>query len=53
MCVILRLNLLYFEIKYKLLELKIMDIRNCDLLSQLDSFFLFFSFKEFDQGKPK
>ena len=32
---ILRLNLIYFEIKYKLLELKIMDIKNCDLLSQL------------------
>ena len=44
MCFILRLNLLYLEIKYKLLELKIMDIKNCDLLSQLDSFFLFFSF---------
>ena len=39
---ILRLNLIYFEIKYKLLELKIMDIKNCDLLSQL--IFFFFSF---------
>ena len=39
---ILRLNLIYFEIKYKLLELKIMDIKTCDLLSQL--FFFFFSF---------
>ena len=39
---ILRLNLIYFEIKYKLLELKIMDIKTCDLLSKL--FFFFFSF---------
>ena len=41
------------EIKYKLQQMKIMDTKNCDLLSQLDSFFLFFSFKEFDQGKLK
>ena len=53
MCFILRLNILYFEIKYKLRQSKIMDIKNCDLLSQLDSFFLFFSIKEFDQGKLK
>ena len=50
MCFILRLNLLYFEIKYKFLELKIVDIKNCDLLSQ-HFFFLWKSLIKVNSSK--